>query len=126
MDHQELCERRRRFESPHLSICKMCNNFYELFELIIASQIKICLCQQISLVAGDSMSKSTYKWMTVQSVNLINVSITRARKKIYIIGNRENIDSRTGILSDLGQWVDFCNEKYLNNSNSSNTNTTSQ
>jgi len=78
-----------------------------------------------SLVVGESMPKSTFKWMTVQSANLINVSVTRARKRLYILGNRENIDSRTGILSDLGHWVDHCDEKYSNNSNSQNVNSTS-
>ena len=35
-----------------------------------------------SLVAGESMPKNTYKWMTFIK-NLINVSITRVAKTIY-------------------------------------------
>ena len=64
-----------------------------------------------SLVVGESLPKSTYKWMSVKSKNLINVSVTRAREKLFIVGNRENINSRGGILSNLGEWVDYCDDK---------------
>jgi len=64
-----------------------------------------------SLVIGPSMPKSTVKWIQEgKSKNLINVAITRAKEELIIIGNRSEIDKRGGLLSDLGDWVEYCIE----------------
>jgi len=64
-----------------------------------------------SMVVGPSMPASTFKWVQEgKSRNLINVAITRAKQELIIIGNRENIINRSGLLKELSDWVEYCNE----------------
>jgi hypothetical protein len=64
-----------------------------------------------SLVVGPSMPTSTFKWVQEgKSRNLINVAITRAKKELIIVGNRNNINHRGGLLNELSDWVDYCSE----------------
>lgn len=70
-----------------------------------------------SLTAGPSMSEKTYSWMSGGDAsnpherNLINVAVTRARSKLYIIGNENFILSKSGLLTELINWTYFCNRK---------------
>ena len=70
-----------------------------------------------SLTAGPSMTKKTYNWMVGNNRNnphernLINVAVTRARKKLFIIGNKNFILSKSGLLTELIHWTHFCNSK---------------
>ena len=64
-----------------------------------------------SLVVGPAMPASTFKWVQEgKSRNLINVAITRAKNELIIIGNRKNIINRGGLLKELSDWVEYCNE----------------
>ena len=68
-----------------------------------------------SLTAGPSMSKklTTGCLEAVQAAherNLINVAVTRARSKLYIIGINF-ILSKSGLLTELINWTYFCNRK---------------
>jgi superfamily I DNA and/or RNA helicase len=57
------------------------------------------------------MPTSTFKWVQEgKSRNLINVAITRAKKELIIVGNRNNINHRGGLLNELSDWVDYCSE----------------
>ena len=68
-------------------------------------------CMIFSLVVGKSMPPASYKWIGDEKHrNLINVAITRAKKELIIVGNRENIKSRGGLLNELGDWADYCTE----------------
>jgi len=58
-----------------------------------------------SLVVGPSMRSGTYAWIQEgKSKNLINVSVTRARKELIIIGNEEHILKKGGLLAELNLW----------------------
>jgi len=37
--------------------------------------------------------------------------VTRARSKLYIIGNENFILSKSGLLTELINWTYFCNRK---------------
>ncbi len=64
-----------------------------------------------SLVVGPTMPASTFKWVQEgKSRNLINVAITRAKNELIITGNRKNIINRGGLLKELSDWVEYCNE----------------
>ena len=43
--------------------------------------------------------------------NLINVAVTRARKKLFIIGNENFILSKSGLLTELINFTHYCNNK---------------
>ncbi len=70
-----------------------------------------------SLTAGPSMTKKTYSWMAGSDTsnpherNLINVAVTRARSKLFIIGNENFILNQSGLLTELINWTYFCNRK---------------
>ena len=59
-----------------------------------------------SLVAGPSMLEETYTWMQEgDNKKIINVSVTRAKRELIIVGNRSNIAERGGLLAILNTWV---------------------
>jgi len=69
-----------------------------------------------SLVVGPSMRETTYGWMqSGTSKNLVNVSLTRARKELIIIGNRSQVDERRGLLRELSNWVKYCDRIHNHN-----------
>ena len=65
-----------------------------------------------SIVAGKSMPLSTYNWIQKgHGKNLINVATTRAREKLYIVGDRNVIEEQGGLLKSLSEWVNHANNR---------------
>jgi len=59
----------------------------------------------LSTVLSSNMKKSTIDWIQ-KPHNLVNVSITRARDSLIVVGDFITMKQQTGILKDLSDYID--------------------
>lgn len=70
-----------------------------------------------SLVVTDNSPDSKIRWIDCSVPNLVNVAVTRARTTLYIVGNKEYIQTHSRIDLPLGNLLDYTETKAVVQSN---------
>lgn len=60
-----------------------------------------------SLVVTDNSPSSKIRWIDYSTPNLVNVAVTRARSVLYVVGNKEYIQSHSSLDRPLGYLVNY-------------------
>jgi len=69
-----------------------------------------------TLVIGDKMPSSTIKWLhnpCSDSKNILNVALTRARKELHLVGDRQRCLQAGGLLEKLVKYCDSYQKKSI-------------